>query len=178
MRTLILRFTAITALAIGALVLLAPAAEAQERCVPFGGTMFLWHTDNWYGVGDLSVGRKVMHADLVDINTSIVFGDYIWTGTEMATFDFGHGNRFQTPIEFIAEHVNDSVSASGVFHISEIGTLTKGTGMFKNTYGHYIMQGPFGPNVKLPDNIQPAPGADMFGIVQYHGTICGIKDSD
>jgi hypothetical protein len=115
------------------------------------------------------------YVDLVDINTSFVDGADIWTGTEAATFDFGRGDTLQLSAEFVTEHMNDSVASSGVFHINEIGTFTKGTGSFRNAYGHWIMQGPFGPSVTLPSNIQPPPDADLYWIGQYHGTLCGIS---
>jgi hypothetical protein len=182
MRKIILRVLSIIALAIGVLVLITPTAiaekhsDSRDRCVPVGGTFYGWHTSvAWFATGNFTVDRKVHHVDLVDINTSFFNGGDIWTGTETATFDFGRGDSVQLSAEFVTEHMNDAVASSGVFHINEIGTFTKGTGRFKNAYGHWIMQGPFGPNVPLPGNIQPPPDADMFWIGQYHGTICGIR---
>jgi|SRR5208283_4075412 len=182
MRNTILRVLSITALVIGALLLAAPTAiaqqlsDSQDRCVPAGGTVYGWHTSvAWFATGNFTVGRNVYRVMLVDINTSFFDGGDIWTGTEAATIDFGRGDRLQLSAEFVTEHMNDAVSSSGVFHINEIGTFTKGTGRFKNAYGHWTMQGPFGPGVTLPGNIQPPSDADMYWIGQYHGTICGIS---
>jgi hypothetical protein len=47
--------------------------------------------------------------------------------------------------------------------------------MFKGAYGHWVTYGPFGPAVKLPDDIKPAPDATMYWIGHYDGTICGIR---
>jgi len=182
MRNIILRVLSIIALAIGGVFQITPAANAQQhtdsqdRCVPVGGTVYGWHTSvAWFGTGNFTVERKVYPVNLVDINTSFVDGGDIWTGTEAATLDFGRGDRLQLSAEFVTEHMNDSVSSSGVFHINEIGIFTKGTGRFKNAYGHWTMQGPFEPSVTLPGNIQPPPDADMYWIGQYHGSICGVS---
>lgn len=175
MRNLILRLFSITALAVGVLALISSTALAQEGCIPFGGTVYGWHTDNWYGTGHFTVGRKVLPANIVDVNTGFFDNGGVATGTEIATFDFGKGNKFQLNVDFIAEHLNDAISGSGVFDVKENGTFSKGTGMFKGAYGHWIMEGPFGPNVKLPDNIHPDPNSDMFWIGWYHGEICGLR---
>lgn len=67
-------------------LLIAPGALAQDQCVPFGGTIYGWHNgDSWYGVGDFTVAKDVMHATVTDPNTGFTdFGD-IWIGTEEAT---------------------------------------------------------------------------------------------
>ena len=159
-----------------ALVLLAipSTAVAQDQCVPFGGTLYAWHTTAWIGSGELTVGRDVLHATINDVNTSVVKDGDVWRGTETATFDFGSGNTVDLLTDFVTEHMNDAAAGSGVFHVNEIGTFAHGTGVFKNVYGHFSSQGPFGPKVKLPDTIKPAEGADMFWIGQYHGMICGL----
>lgn len=176
MRNLILRFFSTIALAIGVLLLVAPAAEAQQHCVPFGGTIYGWLTDHWQGVGDFAVGRKAWHTTLNVDTLSVVDGGDTWTGTEALAFDFGKHNILQGFGTFVTEHMTDPGGSGGVFHINEEGPFLKGKGIFKNVYGHWTMQGPFGPGVKLPDNIQPPPDAGWFWIGQYHGTICGMSD--
>jgi hypothetical protein len=147
----------------------------QERCLPFGGTLYGWYTDHWYGTGTFSVGRQTRHADILDINTGFLDNGNMWMGTEDVTFDFGKGNTFQMKAEFLTEHMTDAVSASGFYDVRENGTFTHGTGMFKGAYGHWVTYGPFGPAVKLPDDIKPAPDATMYWIGHYDGTICGIR---
>jgi hypothetical protein len=156
------------------LLLIPSAAAAQNQCVPFGGTIYAWHTNAWIGSGEFTVGRQVLHATINDVNTSIVKDGDVWRGTETATFDFGSENTVDLMTDFVTEHMNDAAAASGVFHVNEIGTFAHGTGIFKNAYGHFSSQGPFGPKVKLPENVKPPENADMFWIGQYNGMICGI----
>jgi hypothetical protein len=192
MSKITIRFVSILVLAFGALVLIIPLAITQDRsgpedkheaecaCVPFGGTVYGWHTAaGWVATGTFTVGRKSNQVGVLAVNTTFTDNGFIWTGTEQHTYDFGHGNTFQSPADFVAEHVNDAVSASGVFHIMEIGSISKGTGIFEHAYGHWTMQGPFGPAVTLPGNIHPGSDADgLFWIGQYHGTVCGPKVSE
>ncbi len=175
MRTLLLRCLSVIVLTIGVLMLMAPTAQAQGQCVPVSGTIYFWYTDTWHGVGDFTIGRKASHPDILSVNTSFFDDGYVWRGTEKWTLDFGKGNTVQLKMRFVAEHVNDAVSSSGVFHITEVGKFFKGTGMFKNAYGSFTVQGPFGPNVKLPAEIQPPPDAQMFSVAPSQGMICGLK---
>jgi len=152
------------------------SGSVQDRCISFGGTVYGWHTDNWYATGNFVVGRKVRQASIVDVNTGFFDNGGVSTGTEIARFDFGKGDTFQMNVDFVAEHMNnDALTSFGVFDVKENGTFSKGTGIFKGAYGHWIMEGPFGPNLKLPDNIHPAPNSDMFWIGWYHGMICGVE---
>ena len=192
MSKITIRFVSILVLVIGAMVLIIPSAITQDRsgpedkheaecaCVPFGGTVYGWHTEaGWVATGTFALGRESKQVGLMAVNTTPADYDknlYIWIGTEQHTYDFGHGNTFQSPVNYVAEHVNDAVSASGVFHVMEVGTISKGTGIFEHAYGHWTMQGPFGPSVILPSNIQVGQGGDgLYWIGQYHGTICGPK---
>jgi hypothetical protein len=178
MRNQISRLFSAIVLGIAVLVMLAPAAKAQERCVPFGGTIYGWLTDHWAGVGDLTVDRKTWHTNLSVDTLSVVDGGDTWTGNEIQTFDFGKGHILQGSGTFVTEHMTDPGGSGGVFHISEEGPFIKGKGIFKHVYGHWILEGAFGPGVKLPDKIQPPPEASWFFIAQYSGTICGMKDGD
>jgi len=161
-------FIFLFAMAVGGLV------SAQNNCVAFGGTVYGWNPgDAWLATGNFYIDGKPYRISLVDINTSFADGGDVWTGTEAVTIDFGKGDKLLMSAEFVAEHMNDAASSSGVFHINEIGTFTKGSGRFKNAYGHWTMQGPFGPAVPLP--IAPLPAANTYWIGQYDGMLCGIK---
>lgn len=121
------------------------------------------------------VGRNVRHANIVDVNTGLVDRGSVTTGTEIATFDFGSGDTVQLNTEFILEHMKDSLAAAGVYDVKANGTFANGTGEFKGAYGHFVMEGPFGPSVKLPDTVHPDPKAGMFWMGWYHGMICGVR---
>jgi hypothetical protein len=175
MRSLRLRCLSVVVLTMGALLLIAPTAQAQGNCVPVSGTIYFWFTDTWHGVGDFTIGRNASHPDILSVNTSFFDDGYVWRGTEKWTLDFGNGDTIQSKMRFVAEHVNDAVSASGVFHITEVGTFNHGTGLFKNAYGSLTIQGPFGPNVKLPGKIQPPPDSIMFAVAPSQGMICGLN---
>jgi len=157
-------------------LLIASGALAQDQCVPFGGTIYGWHNgDSWYGVGDFTVAKDVMHATVTDPNTGFTdFGD-IWIGTEEATFDFGKGNTIALMTDFVTEHQTDAGAGLGVFHVNETGYFARGTGRFKHAWGRFNLQGPFGPAVTLPKGIEPGPNDGFFWIGQYVGTICGVK---
>jgi hypothetical protein len=156
-------------------IAVASFAAANDRCVPFGGTGYGWATDNWYVTGDFVIGHKVRHANVVVVNIGFSDNGGVSTGTEISTFDFGNGNTFQTKQDFVVQHLNDVLTDFGVFDVQESGTFFKGTGIFKGIYGHWVADGPFGSNVKLPDNIHPDPNASMYWIGRYHGTICGMR---
>ena len=179
MRRLLAWILSMAILTIGVLILTAPLAQGQSRpCEPLSGTVYYWFTDTWHGVADLTIGGKLRHANWVAVNTGFFDGGDIWIGTEDWTVDFGHGNAIRLSMNFVTEHMNDAVSSSGVFHVVDIGKITKGTGMFRNASGNLSVQGPFGPNVKLPDNIQPPPESQMFGFAPVQGIVCGLDDRD
>jgi len=194
MRNPALRFVMFIALAITALVLVIPKATSQERlqaqpqnisvgngdCVPFGGTIYGWHTpDAWLGTGTFALGPTTKHVNLRSVTTTLNDNGPTWTGSESVAIDFGGGNTLRMPGEFVAEGMTDQALAVwGVSHISEIGTFAKSTGMFRNAYGHWITEGPFGTNVKLPDFVKTTDDADgYYWIGQYHGTVCGMTNA-
>jgi hypothetical protein len=152
------------------------ASANAQNCVPFGGTIYAGHTNAWIGGGEFTVGRVTRHANVVDVNTSMVQDGDVWRGTETATFDFGNGNTVDLVTDFVTEHMNDAAAQSGIFHVNEIGTFANGKGKFKNAYGHFSSQGPFGPNVKLPEAAKVPEGSQMFWIGQYHGFVCGVTE--
>jgi hypothetical protein len=171
---------ALSALALG-VVAAVPKAGAQDQCVPFGGTIYGWHSDAWYGVGDFTVGKNVMHATIADPNTGFTPMGDVWLGAEEATFTFANGDKITAMTDFITEHMTNLGDPNAVFHVNETGYFAKGTGRFKNAWGHFSLQGPFGPGVTLPANITVPddPNKDgMFWIGQYNGTICGVSGLD
>ncbi len=154
-------------------VLLSSPLLAQTGCVPFGGTIYGWHHGSaWIGEGDFAIGKQVMHAKIVDTNTSLSRQNDMWTGTETAVFDFGRGDTVALMTEFVTEHQTDAVATAGLFHVNEIGYFANGRGRFKNVWGRFSSQGPFGPGVKLPPNIKPTENDGLFWIGQYTGTMC------
>jgi hypothetical protein len=154
------------------LVLPAQAQQVQHPCLPFSGTIYFWLTDTWHGAADLTIGRNLVHADVLAINTGFFDAGSTWQGSEKWTLDLGNGNKIRLKTDFIAEHVTDAASTSGVFHLSEVGRFTRGAGLYQNAFGSITVSGPFGPNVKLPSNIQPAPDAQAFAVTQALGSIC------
>lgn len=161
-----------------------PDLEAQvlgpeEGCVPFGGTIYGWHdgeTGSWYGEGDFTVGRKVRHATVVDPNTGFEDFGPVWIGTETAKFDFGRGDAIDLMTEFVCEvDLEKLASPDAIFHVNETGYFANGKGRFKNAWGRFNLQGPFGPGVKLPQRIVPGRNDGMFWIGQYVGTICDVR---
>ena len=179
MQNLRCKFLSITILAIAVLVLTAPPAQAEDQCQcnPFSGTLYGWNTGDWHAVGDITIGNKVHQATTLVVNTSFVDDGDTWLGTEAWTFNFGGGNTIQLKTHFVTERMTD---ASGVFHVIEVGTFTNGTGVFKHGYGNLISSGPFGPNVKLPDNIKLPPEAQgaWLWVGPVQGMICGMSDRD
>jgi len=179
-----LKTISILILAAGALLVLLPAATAQEHsqgqgnCVPLSGTVYLWLTDTWHGVGDFTIGRKHLPASFLAVNTSFLDSGDVWEGTEDWTLDFGNGNKLHVAAHFVTQHMTDSVSTAGAFDLVDGGRFLQGTRMFKNAYGNMTVQGPFGPGVKLPDNIHPPADAQWFSVVESQGMICGMNDGD
>lgn len=161
-----------------AFVAMTPSAGAQNECVPFGGTIYGWHNTNanaWFGVGDFTIGKRVMHATVSDPNTDFTDMGDTWLGKEEATFTFTTGEKITLMTEFVTEHQTDSAGNLGVFHVNETGYFARGTGRFKHAWGRFNLQGPFGPGVKLPTNIVPGDNDGLFWIGQYNGTICGAR---
>ncbi len=165
------------AVAVLFLVFSSMTVLAQDRCQPFGGTIYGWHTGKaWVGEGDFYVGVQKMHANIEDVNTGLEKHGDLWWGTETATFDFGNGNTVQLVTEFTTEHMQ---SSTGVFHVNENGGFANGTGRFRKAQGRFTSQGPFGPSVVLPAaKVANAPsGMAMYWIGHYDGTICGVASS-
>ena len=169
------RFLLMTALTLGLLLLVEFPAHAQDQCAPFSGNIYFWLTDTWHGVADFTIGSHIYHASVVTENTSFTDDGDTWLGSEQWTLDFGKGNTILVNTQFVSQHMNDAVSPAGVFDLTEVGTFVGGKGKFRHAYGNLLANGPFGPNVKLPDNIQPPPDAQWFGVVPSAGMICGME---
>ena len=183
MRNLLRKFFSLAVLAAGVLFLIAPPAQAQAlcQCEPFSGTIYAGATDTWHMVGDFTIGKKVYHATILVANTSFIDDGDTWLGTETWTWDFGRGNTVQVMTHFVTEHMTDAASDSGVFHVIEQGTFVNGTGIFKHAYGNLLAEGPFGPGVKIPDNVTLPPeaaGASWFWVGPSQGMICSVNIPD
>ncbi|MHB8799862.1 MAG: hypothetical protein ACYDBY_15495 [Thermoanaerobaculia bacterium] len=157
----------------------AQVRETSEACVPFGGTIYGWHdtpTDSWYGVGDFTVGRQVLHATIVDPNTGFEDLGPVWIGTETAKFDFGGGDGIDLMTEFVCELDPAKLeSPDFMLHVNEAGYFANGRGRFKNAWGRFSSQGPGGTGFKLPSRIVPGQNDGGFWIGQYVGSICGVQ---
>lgn len=160
------------ACAIGIMILTTTPAYGGDQCTPVAGTIYFWYTDTWHGTVRFTIGGRVLHADVVANNTSFFDGGDTALGSENWTLDFGNGNSIHLITTFTIEHMTDAVSTSGVMHVIEIGTFRNGRGLFKGAYGNLSAHGPFGPGVKLPGTIKPAPDAIMLGILPAQGTVC------
>jgi hypothetical protein len=182
MWNLLRKLLSVAVLTIGVLILIGPPAQAegQCQCQPFSGTFYGWNTGDWHAVANITIGNNVYRATLLAVNTSFTDDGDVWLGTETWTLDFGRGNTIQLMTHFVTQHMNDAVADSGVFHVIELGTFANGTGMFRHTYGSLISPGLFGPNVKLPDNIELPPEAQgaWLWIGPSQGMICGMSDRD
>lgn len=62
--------------------------------------------------------------------------------------------------------------------MNETGSFDHGKGAFRDAWGRFNLQGPFGPGVKLPPAVFPGPNDGWFWIGQYVGTVCGVKEAD
>jgi hypothetical protein len=179
MRNLLWKLLSVAVLMTGLLILIAPPARAdgQSQCQPITGTLYMGLTDTWYMVGDLTIGKKVYHATGFSVNTSFIDEGDVWLGTETWTFDFGGGNTIQVMAQFVTEHMTDAASESGIYHYIGVGTFANGTGAFKRAHGNLGVQGPFGPNVKVPDNVKLQLPADAvwFAIMPAQGMIGDVQ---
>jgi len=134
-------------------VALTSAAQTrpEPQCLPFGGTIYGWHNgSSWYGVGDFTFGKKILHATVVDPNTAFTDKGDIWLGTEEATFTFSRDEKITLMTEFVTEHQTDAGGAQGVYHVNETGSFTRGTGRFQHAWGRFSLQrGPAPTNRSL-----------------------------
>jgi hypothetical protein len=185
MRNSLWKLLSVTVLTTGALILVAPPAQAQGSCAPLSGVVYGYTTEaGWQMEGNFTIGREVYRATVLAVNTSLIgdpLTDDVWQGTETWTWRFGKGNTIQLLTGFVTEHANLSKTDPGAFHVNEVGTFANGTGMLRHAYGSLLAQGPFGPNVKLPDQIQlpaPLPEGTWFFVAPTQGMICGLNDRD
>jgi hypothetical protein len=120
-----------------------------------------WLGESWYSFGDAAP----LYAYEVTVGTGYekAEGD-VWIGTEKTTVDFGNGNTFQLITRWIAHHMN---SESGVFELTEIGTIANGTGKLQKATGVFYSPGAFGPGMS-------GDGKTFLWLAPYQGTICGV----
>ncbi len=153
------------------LVLISGFVVAQDRCVPFGGTVFGWHDGTaWIAEGDFDIGQQTQHVKVRDVNTGVEKHGDFWWGTETATFDFGNGNTIDLMTEFTGENMNNPAK---VFHVNMNGRFANGHGKYKKAWGRFSAEGPFGPGVVLPaGKVKPPEGVSMYWIGHYDGLLC------
>jgi hypothetical protein len=185
MRNLLSKLLSVTVLTTGALILVAPPAQAQGSCAPLSGMVYGYSTPTdagWHMTGDLTIGREVYRFMGVTAGTSGPIPDPftdVWRGTETWALNFGKGNTIQVVTEFVTEHANlADPNSTGVFHVTESGTFAHGTGLFKHAYGSFLQDAPFGPNVELDDKFPGQPEGTWFCVGPVQGTICGLNDRD
>ncbi len=168
-------------LAFAVLVLCGSASWAQDRCVPFTGTINAGVvvnplTGETFFAGVASFSFESGTATTTTVNTGVKKGGpfeptaKVWIGTELTTVTFESGS-FVLPTQFTA--------VQPVGRVNETGTIApnpESPGKFANVRGHFTSNGPFGIAVPLPE-IDPPAGFIWLGIGwigEYHGNICGI----
>lgn len=173
----------LTILVFTALVGFGSISWAQDRCVPFTGTInagvvFNPVSGDTFFAGIARFSIEDGNATTETRNLGVKKGGpadptaRVWIGTELTTVTLESGNGFLMPTQFTA------VQSVGL--VNETGTITAipgSTGKFANVHGHFTSHGPFGFGVPLPDMDAPA-GYVWVGlgwIAEYRGNICGIK---
>ncbi len=164
------------------LVLCGSISWAQDRCIPFTGTIhagvvFNSVTQDTHFVGTASFSFANGNATTTTVNTGVKKGGppdptaKVWIGTELTTVIFDSGDGFLLPTQFVA--------VQSVGRVNETGTIAPipgSQGEFADVHGHFTSHGPFGFGVPLPDVALP-DGYIWVGIGwigEYHGNICGI----
>jgi len=146
-------------------------AMAQNGCmafsVPAGPESGNFITGIWTAEGPAYLGHKA-------VNVKISVLDYgglgvgkksnTFKGTEVATYDFGDNNTFQTFITYVVEHFNDPSKS----YLNAVENIVpgSGTGMFANATGTMTTHGAFGI---LNEQM------DGWALFRTDGAICGIK---
>ncbi len=175
-------------LAFAVLVLCGSTSWAQDRCVPFTGTITAGlvlqvNGPVWLGVASFNIESG--QATTVTTNKGLKRGTagdletLPWIGTEETTVEFSPGVGFSLLTSFVAP-------ASPEGKVNEKGTIAPlpgATGKYENVYGHFTLHGPAGP-VTAGDFGSPLlpPGYPFNQIPlwfgwqgEYHGNICGIE---
>jgi hypothetical protein len=147
-----------------------PTALAQKGCAalyfPAGPEYGNFITGVWNAEGPAFLGKEELYVKISvqDLGFSPV-GKKGNTakGTEIATYDFGNGNTFQTSITYVVEHNNDPDK----FHLNAVETIMagSGTGRFANATGTLATHGDFG--------VYDWVTMDGWAIFTSHGSLCG-----
>lgn len=144
--------------------------------MPFGGTIYGWHNgDSWFGVGDFTVAKDVMHATVTDPNTGFTDLGDIWLGTEEGTFDFGKGKQDRADDGLRNRTPERPRRRSGSFSRERDRLFRSRNRPLPARVGTLQLAGPVWPGVALPTTIEPGLNDGLFWIGQYVGTICGVK---
>ncbi len=164
-------------LAFAVLVLCGSTLWAQDRCLPFTGTIYaglVYDIANartiWLGSASYNIDNR--EAVTVTENTGLKKGNPAdpeskppLIGTELTTVDFGSGDKFQLITRFVGTKIG----------VNETGTIAGFSGIYEAVYGHFTAHGPAGPTVAPPPT---PPGYVSLGwgwMSEYHGNICGIN---
>jgi hypothetical protein len=157
---------------IGMTLFYAPQASAQGGCMPFempaGPEYGNFITGVWTAEGTVYLGHKPM-------TVKMVVQDYggmglgqkgnTLVGTEVATYDFGNGNTFQTFITYVAVHNTDP--SKFYLNATEKIIPKSGTGIFANATGTFTDHGTFG----VSDWIT----MDGWALFRAVGVVCGVE---
>jgi hypothetical protein len=167
MRRLVLVVTA----TIVALVLSAPGARAQAGCQTVKGEIQLTFSlpEGWTGQAWLDIGG-------VPYQAAVSFeGESAWPtddgnihGTEVGTFEFGGGHFFRERDKFT---FGPSDESPGEWHVTGIGRVIEGAGMFEWAYGKLVIVGPV--------TGEPVPFPPFFPSVftgSVKGKVCDVAD--
>ena len=163
-----------------ALVLFGAISWAQDRCIPFTGTInagvvFDPSTGQTFFAGIVSFSFESSKATTETVNTGVKKGgpgttDKVWIGTELTTVTFESGYGFLLPTQFTAVQPVGLVNETGT-----IAPIPGSTGKFADVHGHFTSHGPFGFGVPLPEGYPFGYIPVGLGwIGEYHGNICGI----
>lgn len=151
--------------------LCTPVAFAQKGCMVFDmpaasktGNLI---TGKWYAEGPAFLGRDPVYLKIFVRNTG---GDPLgkkgnnFQGTEVALYDFGNGDMFQTDISYLALHGNDPSK----LYLNAVGKiiLGSGTGRFVHATGTITTHGPLG--------VSDGTTMDGWATFTSHGAVCGV----
>lgn len=155
-------------LALGALFVSVPEARGQDSCVAFATSLHAYSpVDAWIGEAWWAFGPAApVYARELTTGTGYEKSDGdVWIGTEETTVDFGNGDTFQLVTRWVSHH---AASTTGVAEVTEIGTITKGTGKFSNVSGVFFSPGTFGPGMS-------GDQTTWLWLGSRQGTICGLS---
>jgi hypothetical protein len=147
-----------------------PAALAQKGCAAFdipAGPEYgnfatgVWKAEGWASLGHEHLYVKISVQDLG--GSTLGKKGNVSKGTELAFYDFGNGDTFQTLVSYVVEHNNDPDK----FYLNAVETIIQGsgTGRFAKATGTLTDHGPFG--------ISNLDTMDGWAILTTHGSICG-----